>query len=202
MKVYLMGRVNAGKSTLMNLLCGGEVALVDPSPGTTRDGARREITLMGRRFLLVDTPGFGGEGIDGIALDRVTREITRYDTVLWLSPEGENPPESVEGSAGRVVLVLSKSDTHRLEGLRVSSVSGEGSVTLRENLLGTASSPVETSASEILTLLEHAAGFVENEPGIAAALLREAEVKAVEMTGLRHDICAVERALSVLCVGK
>jgi len=202
MKVYLMGRVNAGKSTLMNLLCGGEVALVDPSPGTTRDGARREITLMGRRFLLVDTPGFGGEGIDGIALDRVTREITRDDTVLWLSPEGENPPESVEGSAGRVVLVLSKSDTHRLEGLRVSSVNGEGGVTLRDNLLSTASSPAENSASEILTLLEHAAGFVETEPGIAAALLREAEVKAVEMTGLRHDICAVERALSVLCVGK
>ncbi|MFO7627086.1 MAG: GTPase [Candidatus Fermentibacteraceae bacterium] len=202
MKVYLMGRVNAGKSTLMNCLCGGEVALVDPSPGTTRDGARREIVLMGRRFLLVDTPGFGGEGIDSIALDNVIREITSDDTVLWLSPEGESPPEPIERSAGRVVLAVSKSDTHRLEGFRVSSVSGEGREPLCEKLLSTGSSPVEQSASEILTLLEHAADFVETEPGIAAALLREAEEKAVEMTGFRHDIDAVERALSVLCVGK
>lgn len=202
MKVYLMGRVNAGKSTLMNCLCGGEVALVDPSPGTTRDGARREVVLVGRRFLLVDTPGFGGEGIDGIALDLVMREITSDDTVLWLSSGGESPPESIKNSAGRVVLALSKSDTHRLEGLRVSSVSGEGREALCERLLNAAASPSEQGAFEILTLLQSAANFMKTEPAIAAALLREAEDKTVEMTGLRHDISAVERALSVLCVGK
>jgi tRNA modification GTPase len=202
-KVYLMGRVNAGKSTLMNSLCGGEVALVDTSPGTTRDGARREIALLGRRFLIVDTPGFGGEGIDRTALDRVIREITTDDTVLWLSPDAESPPASIRNRAGRVVPALSKSDTHRLEaGLRVSSVSGEGIEALCARLLNEASSPVEHGATEILTLLESAAGFVRTEPGIAATLLREAEDKTMEMTGFRHDIGAVERALSVLCVGK
>lgn len=202
MKVYLMGRVNAGKSTLMNFLCGGEVALVDPSPGTTRDGARREIALLGRRFLLIDTPGFGGEGIDSIALDRAIRGISSYDTILWLSPDGESPPEDLGMTAGRVVVAISKSDTHKLEGLRVSSVSGEGREALCENLLSAASSPVEHRAAEIQTLLETAAHFVETDPGIAAAMLREAEDKAAEMTGFRHDTNAVERALSVLCVGK
>jgi len=202
MKVYLMGRVNAGKSTLMNCLCGGEVALVDPSPGTTRDGARREIALLGRRFLLIDTPGFGGIGIDSIALDRVITGINSDDTVLWLSPEGENPPETLERKAGRLLPVTSKSDMHQLGGLRVSSVSGEGRDALCEGLLRAASSPVESRASEILTLLEKAERFVDAEPGIAAALLREAEEKTVEMTGFRHDTNAVERALSVLCVGK
>lgn len=202
MRVYLMGRVNAGKSTLMNSLCGGEVALVDPSPGTTRDGARREITLSGRRFLLVDTPGFGGDGMDAIALGLVIGEIRGDDIVLWLSPDGESPPESIERSAGRVVLAVSKSDTHRLEGLRVSAVSGEGMEALCERLLETSPSPAEHRALEIMTLLENAYRFIETEPAIAAALIREAEDKAVEMTGLRHDITAVERALSVLCVGK
>lgn len=201
-KVYLMGRVNAGKSTLMNSLCGGEVALVDPSPGTTRDGARREMILMGRRFLIIDTPGSGGTGIDRIALDRVISEITPDDTVLWLSPEGECPPECIEKRAGRVVRVLSKSDTHQLEGLRVSSASGEGMGAICESLLNSASSHVEHNASEILSLLQSAAKHVGAEPGIAATLLREAEEKTIEMTGFRHDIGAVERALSVLCVGK
>lgn len=201
-RVYLMGRVNAGKSTLMNTLCGVEVALVDPTPGTTRDGARREITLLGRRFLIVDTPGFGGEGIDRIALDRVIREVTPDDTVLWLSPEAESPPECIMKSAGCVVSALSKSDTHEFEGLRVSPVSGEGIEALCGQLAGTASSPVEHRATEILTLLESSADFVRTEPGIAAALLHEAEDRTMEMTGFRHDIIAVERALSVLCVGK
>lgn len=201
-RVYLMGRVNAGKSTLMNSLCAGEVALVDPSPGTTRDGARREITLLGRRFLLVDTPGFGGEGMDATALDLVIREISSDDIVLWLSPDGESPPEYVERSAGRVVPALSKSDAHKLDGMRVSALSGEGMEALRRKLLDTWPSPAEHRALEILALLENAALFVKSDPAIAASLLREAEDKAVEMTGLRHDISAVERALSVLCVGK
>jgi hypothetical protein len=71
-----------------------------------------------------------------------------------------------------------------------------------ESLLNSASSPVEHNASEILSLLQSAAKHVGAEPGIAATLLREAEEKTIEMTGFRHDIGAVERALSVLCVGK
>lgn len=201
-RVFIMGRVNAGKSTLMNRLCGGEVALVDPAPGTTRDGARREIVLEGRRLLVIDTPGFGGEGIDSIALDSVIREITTDDTVLWLSPDGENPPETISVCAGRLVTAVSKSDTHRLEGLRVSSVTGEGERELQRSLALACSSTIGHTASEILALVSEAAGFVGRDPGIAAALLREAEERTLELTGSRHDTVAVERALSVLCVGK
>lgn len=201
-KVYIMGRVNAGKSTLMNSLCGGNVALVDPAPGTTRDGARREIVISGKRFLMIDTPGFGGDGMDRIALESVIGEISPDDTVLWLSPEGENPPGIVEGRAGRVVRAVSKSDAHSIGGFRLSSLSGEGMGELFHLLLNSGSSPVEHSASEVLALIEKAAGFVRSEPGIAAALLREAEERTLELTGSRYDIAAVERALSVLCVGK
>ncbi len=201
-KVYLTGRVNAGKSTLMNTLCGSFVALVHPEPGTTRDGARREVSLQGRRFLLIDTPGFGGGALDGAALAASLSGIRPEDMVVWLSPGGEGAPEVLLSRGARVLTVLSKSDTHSLNGQRVSSVTGEGVGELVKCLVDMSSSPAEHMASRVLSLLLEARATADQEPGIAAGLIREAETIAEEITGIRHDLTAVERALSVLCVGK
>lgn len=201
-KVYLTGRVNAGKSTLMNTLCGATVALVDHAPGTTRDGARRELTLSGRRVMLIDTPGFGGGELDGSALETALEEIAPEDTVLWLSPGGEAVPETLEGKPGVLLKLLSKCDTHQLMGFRVSSVTGEGLPELVSSLVAASSSPAAHRAMEILSMVREAEEALGCEPGIAAGLLREAESAAEEVTGIRHDLSAVERALSVLCVGK
>lgn len=201
-RVFLMGNVNAGKSTLFNALCGERVALVDPSPGTTRDGARSEISVGGRRLLLIDTPGFGGDGIDRDALDTVLLGISREDTLVWLSPDGEDIPAILKSASGRIITVLSKSDMHELPGLRVSSVTGEGTDTLRRMLAEMTSTSGEHRVMEIHSLVKEAVEAVCHDPGIAADLLREAESIASEMTGIRQDLNAVERALGVLCVGK
>ena len=54
-EVALVGRVNAGKSSLFNALCGDERALVDPDPGTTRDVLEADLDLGGAWVRLIDT---------------------------------------------------------------------------------------------------------------------------------------------------
>jgi len=67
-EVVLLGRVNAGKSSLFNALLGEERALVDTGAGTTRDVLEAELELDGIGVRLVDT---AGERMDGGATERV-----------------------------------------------------------------------------------------------------------------------------------
>ena len=56
-RLAILGRPNVGKSTLFNRLVGEQRALVEPTPGTTRDPVDHPLEHAGRRFLLVDTAG-------------------------------------------------------------------------------------------------------------------------------------------------
>ena len=60
--VSIVGRPNVGKSALFNRIARERIAIVFDQPGVTRDRVAREVTMLGKRFLLVDT--------GGIAFDR------------------------------------------------------------------------------------------------------------------------------------
>ena len=88
-RVALVGRPNAGKSSLFNRLSGSERSLVDHRPGTTRDPVDSEVDFDGRHYLLVDTAGIRRrsrvkKGVEAVSVMRAIRAVDRAQVVVLM----------------------------------------------------------------------------------------------------------------------
>jgi GTPase len=117
-KIAILGRPNAGKSTLLNKLIGEERAIVSPIAGTTRDATDTQIKWHGQTFTLIDTAGIRrrgkiGTGVEKYSVLRAIKALQRADVALLLidAEEGMTAQDThiagmlVEESAGVIVLV-------------------------------------------------------------------------------------------------
>jgi len=82
--VAIVGRPNVGKSTLVNRISGRRSAIVEDTPGVTRDRKEVEAEWTGRAFTLVDTGGWlpGGSDLDAKVTEQSERAIAGADVVL------------------------------------------------------------------------------------------------------------------------
>ncbi len=85
--VAIVGRPNVGKSTLLNAMLGGERAIVDDVPGTTRDALDTLVDFEGESVLLIDTAGIKrrgriDSGVGRYSVIRALRAIERADVAL------------------------------------------------------------------------------------------------------------------------
>ncbi|RKY06162.1 MAG: ribosome biogenesis GTPase Der, partial [Planctomycetota bacterium] len=88
-KIALVGKRNAGKSTLINAICGRDRVIVSEIPGTTRDAVDVRFEKDGKVFVAIDTAGVRKKGkmsgdIEFYSYVRATRSITRADVILFL----------------------------------------------------------------------------------------------------------------------
>jgi tRNA modification GTPase len=90
--VVIAGKPNAGKSSLLNALTGEDVAIVTPSPGTTRDVLRRQLHLDGLPLNLVDTAGLrsAGDAAEAEGIRRAHGEMRRADRICYVI-DGSDP---------------------------------------------------------------------------------------------------------------
>ncbi|MCK4863025.1 MAG: ribosome biogenesis GTPase Der [Dehalococcoidales bacterium] len=88
-KVAIAGRPNVGKSMLLNALVGKKRAIVDDTPGTTRDAVDTPFDFNGHNVLLIDTAGVRRRGrvkagVERYSVIRTLRAIDRADIVLLI----------------------------------------------------------------------------------------------------------------------
>jgi GTP-binding protein len=125
--IAIVGRPNVGKSTLFNRLLRGRKAIVEDTPGVTRDRLYGEFDWRGRRFILVDTGGFEAEpqGIMAQVRAQAEQAVAEADVILLLTDakEGLTPADiEVAGllrKAARrpILLVVNKVDAASQESL-------------------------------------------------------------------------------------
>jgi GTP-binding protein len=89
MKIAMVGKRNAGKSTLVNAMVGSERVIVSETPGTTRDAVDVRFERDGKTIVVIDTAGIRkknkmADSIEFYSYVRVTRSIHRADVVLFM----------------------------------------------------------------------------------------------------------------------
>ena len=131
LSAVILGRPNAGKSTLLNRLVGSDRAIVTPIPGTTRDIVRETIEIGGLPVTLADTAGLreSADVVEGIGIERAREAARTADIVLYLidATVGRTAEDEAElATLENVQLVRTKADLAPADGLSISAVSNHG----------------------------------------------------------------------------
>jgi tRNA modification GTPase len=94
--VVIAGPPNAGKSTLLNRLCGHDAAIVTATPGTTRDVLRERIMLDGLPVQLLDTAGLrhASDEIEAEGVRRARAQMAQADLILFVVDAACDPGAS------------------------------------------------------------------------------------------------------------
>ena len=122
--VVVVGRPNVGKSTLVNRIIGSREAIIEDSPGVTRDRIRYEAEWNGRHFIVVDTGGWEPTA-EGMALkitDAAESAISEADLVLFVvdsqvgaQSDDDAMVQMLRKSGKEVMLIANKIDSDRDE---------------------------------------------------------------------------------------
>ncbi|HZT32128.1 MAG TPA: GTPase Era [Bryobacteraceae bacterium] len=160
--VSILGRPNAGKSTLLNAVVGAKIAIVADKPQTTRTSIQGVLTLPEAQIVFLDTPGIHKTDslINKRMMETVRAALDERDLLLLLvdasrkfTVEDEHAVSLVKRSDTPVILVLNKIDLCREKGvilplierykslyefadyIPVSALAGDGLEVLRKEIV-------------------------------------------------------------------
>ncbi len=227
-EVALVGRVNAGKSSLLNALVGQERAIVDEAPGTTRDSVVAEVALDGVAVTLVDTAGErdNPERLEQRGLELGRARAARADAVVLVVDGavgfGEVERRAWDAIAGTKLIAWNKRDLGRARDLpdgaivvETAAPAGEGVAALGAAIARAVAGDAEEGVAVVSARQAEALGDGAATLERAAALLgagEPAELAAVDarraldamgrVTGETVDAEVLDAIFARFCIGK
>ena len=156
--VAIVGRPNVGKSTLFNRLVGKKLALVDDTPGVTRDRRPGDARLVDLKFRIIDTAGLEEAAPDTLqgrmraqteaAIDEADLSLFVVDAKTGLTPVDQALADMLRRRGKPVVLVANKSEARGSDGgfydsytlglgepTPISAEHGQGMLDLRDAIV-------------------------------------------------------------------
>lgn len=228
--VVIVGRPNAGKSSLLNLLSGQEAAIVTEYAGTTRDILREQIEIDGLAVELVDTAGLreDPDAIEAEGIRRAKKALQNADAVLWIQDATDADtrlPDDTRIPDIPVIVVRNKIDltaepagaaSNEPRVINLSAKSGDGVDALKEAIRSMAghTEPGEgtfTARQRHVDALQQArahfdrgtAALQNDRAGeLLAEELRLAQKSLASLTGAFSSDDLLGRIFSEFCIGK
>lgn len=223
--VAIIGKPNAGKSSLLNALLGDERAIVSDIPGTTRDTIEETLTIGSLTFRFIDTAGLrhSTDTIEALGIERSLKAVADAQIVLIIH-DATTPWQDpgLDLSSKKVIVVFNKSDLPRHSSLNtyhsslsVSSKTGDGIAALKQAMLAAVEPQAakdvllsnarhHAALQQVLQAVTHASeGLDENLPAdLLAVDLRDALYHLGSITGevVSNDI--LSNIFSRFCIGK
>lgn len=145
--VAVLGKPNAGKSTLVNYLVGMKLAIVSPKPQTTRDNILAVYTQKNSQLVFIDTPGIhkATSHLDKFMMKNVRTAKAGADVVLYLLDSSIQPDETelehiakMKSDGMNVIVAGSKLDKKKVDfdcDIYFSAVTGENVNNLLDKIL-------------------------------------------------------------------
>jgi tRNA modification GTPase len=171
LSLAIVGRPNAGKSSLFNRIAERERAIVTSTPGTTRDLVTERISIGGIPLELIDTAGLreASDEAEFIGIQKSREAFAEADIVLLVLDATEAPNEEeielLAALANRpAVVARNKSDLSRasltmaepsIEVIATSAITGEGIDQLRQQILAAAGAGGEPQSGLLTNLRQH-----------------------------------------------
>ena len=230
-RVAILGRPNAGKSTLFNALAGAHRAIVTDTPGTTRDLVTEVVDIHGLPVTLVDTAGLRVQPADAVETEGIARAraAAAVADLLLIVLDGSRPLDAedhaiMDETALRPhVTVVSKADlpaawTMKDRGaILVAPPTGRGLEELRTTIVDALSADSPAPDTPAVTNLRHVAlldraltTLKRASEAAAAAVpeefiasdIREARNALEEITGQRTADDTLHAIFDRFCIGK
>ncbi|MDB6052763.1 MAG: tRNA modification GTPase TrmE [Verrucomicrobiales bacterium] len=211
-RAAIVGRPNAGKSSLLNQLLGHERAIVSPVAGTTRDTIEETANVRGIPVVFIDTAGirFSEDLVEMEGIRRSKASLEKAELVLVVLNAGDEldrEDQALVDSASdkKHLLILNKSDLPRRAELPVSwaakviqtdCMSGEGIEAVKEKIEELVwSGKLGSEMSEVMINSRHQNALRRAEEGIRNTAKALSE-------GLALELAAMDLRIAVHAVGE